>query len=356
MRTLNKDCFRKEWIDARSREIRTGNTFLEKCLHAFELLGRLQQEGLDFVFKGGTSLLLRLPEPKRLSIDIDIVSRERPDRLERILGRCVSPPFTGHEEDRRHHNRPPRRRHWNFQYNSINPAGPEQYVILDVLEEDVLYPDVEDVVIKTAFLEPDHEIRVRVPTVDNLLADKLTAFAPETIGQPYIDDHREKILKHLFDIGELFNAAEDMNVIRNVYRRIAAAEIDYRKGEKTVTIDQCLDNTIETARLVSGMQINKNFDEGKCQLLRDGIGDLANHLIGTSFNIREAATAAGKAAFLAASIRRDAMSSLTGVRFDLKQVAELAGKSLARFPELNGIEKVNPEAFHYWDLTSQRLG
>jgi hypothetical protein len=61
MRTLNRDSFRKDWIDAKSQEIRTGNTFLEKCLHALELLGRLQQEGLDFVFKGGTSLLLRLP-------------------------------------------------------------------------------------------------------------------------------------------------------------------------------------------------------------------------------------------------------------------------------------------------------
>lgn len=76
MRTLQRECFTRDWIDQKSREIRTGNTFLEKCLHAFELLGRLQQEGLDFVFKGGTSLLLRLPDPKRLSIDIDIVSRE----------------------------------------------------------------------------------------------------------------------------------------------------------------------------------------------------------------------------------------------------------------------------------------
>lgn len=131
--------------------MKTGHTFLEKCLHAFELLGRLQQEELDFVFKGGTSLQLRIADPHRLSVGIDIVLRD--PRLERVLDSCVGPPFTRLEEDKRRHNRPPRRRHWNFHYNSINPEGsPEPYVILDVLEEDVLYPDVETIPIAGSFL------------------------------------------------------------------------------------------------------------------------------------------------------------------------------------------------------------
>ncbi len=40
-------------------------------LFAFGLLEALRIVGMDFVFKGGTSLLL--PHPKRLSTDIDIV-------------------------------------------------------------------------------------------------------------------------------------------------------------------------------------------------------------------------------------------------------------------------------------------
>lgn len=31
---------------------------LEKCALALELVGRLRKEGLDFIFKGGTSLML----------------------------------------------------------------------------------------------------------------------------------------------------------------------------------------------------------------------------------------------------------------------------------------------------------
>jgi len=41
MRTLQRQCFDKAWIESESRRHRTGNTFFEKCLYAFELLGRL---------------------------------------------------------------------------------------------------------------------------------------------------------------------------------------------------------------------------------------------------------------------------------------------------------------------------
>lgn len=46
---------------------------IERTLFAFGLLEALSQVGLKFVFKGGTSLLLLLAHPMRLSTDIDIV-------------------------------------------------------------------------------------------------------------------------------------------------------------------------------------------------------------------------------------------------------------------------------------------
>ncbi len=350
MRTLARECFAKDWIDRKSRDMRTGNTFLEKCLHAFELLGRLQQEGLDFVFKGGTSLLLRLPEPRRLSIDIDIISRERPDRLARILQNCVATPFTALEEDTRRHNRPPRRRHWNFSYQSISPAScPDPFVILDVLEEDVLYTDVEEVPIQTGFITPDHNVRVKVPTVDNLLADKLTTFAPHTIGQEYSDMYPEKMAKHYFDIGELFDHAQNMHVIRDVYQRIAAAEIGYRKADKILTIQQCLEDTIETARLVSGLVVGQRSHPGNCALLRRGMDQLSGHLIGVQFGPRDASIAAAKAAYLASCIIYGNMQPIEHVRFDsARDEQALKTATITMFPELDKLKQVSLEAFYYW--------
>lgn len=354
LRTLNRDCFDKAWIERESRRHRTGNTFFEKSLYAFELLGRLKQEGLDFVFKGGTSLLLRLPNPRRLSIDVDIVCREPSDRLVRVLANCATDPFTGFEEDKRPHKRKlPRRRHWNLHFNSINPEScPEPYIILDVLEEDCLYPDVEDIEIRTKFFGTDHSIRVRVPTVDNLLADKLTTFAPETIGQDYDAEHPEKMIKHLFDIGELFNVAESLHAVQDVYARIAAAEIGYREakwGRET-----CLDNTIATARLVTALVVNRDLDAERCPIIRSGIEALRGHLLGTSFTINDAAIAAGKAALLATAIKHGATGTpIRDLRYSSSKLDIVRAAAPLGDPVFAKLAQASPEAFYYWHLAAQ---
>ena len=67
----------EENLDAVSRSLQLNDTaVLERMFHAFILLDRLTETGLDFIFKGGTSVLLHTPDPKRLSVDIDIVCSE----------------------------------------------------------------------------------------------------------------------------------------------------------------------------------------------------------------------------------------------------------------------------------------
>lgn len=354
MRTLNRDCFDKAWIERESRRHRTGNTFFEKSLYAFELLGRLKQEGLEFVFKGGTSLLLRLPNPRRLSIDVDIVCREPSDRLVRVLRNCATDSFIGFDEDKRPHQRKlPRRRHWNLHFKSINPGScPEPYIILDVLEEDCLYPDVEDIEIQTKFFAADHSIRVRVPTVDNLLADKLTTFAPETIGQDYDAEHPEKMIKHLFDIGELFNVATSLHTLHDVYALIAAAEIGYREAE--CSRDECLDNTIATARLVTALAVNRDLDPERCPVIRSGIEALRGHLLGISFTINDAAIAAGKAALLATVIKHGATGTpIRDLRYNSSKLGTVRAASPLSDPVFTKLVQVSPEAFYYWHLAEK---
>lgn len=72
---------------------------LERSAHALELLGRLVDSGVDLVFKGGTSLILRLQTIRRLFIDVDIICnwpREKLDPVLREIGR--KPPFLDFEE------------------------------------------------------------------------------------------------------------------------------------------------------------------------------------------------------------------------------------------------------------------
>lgn len=63
-------CFQKEWIDGfREQEAykRINPPLLEKMIHALSLLQYLQTHGLNFVFKGGTSLILLLKDSNRFS-------------------------------------------------------------------------------------------------------------------------------------------------------------------------------------------------------------------------------------------------------------------------------------------------
>lgn len=59
-------------------------------------------------------------------------------------------------------------------------------VLLDILFEDNLYSDIERLPINPSILPTINEpVPVLVPSVEDLLGDKLTAFAPNTTGVPY---------------------------------------------------------------------------------------------------------------------------------------------------------------------------
>ncbi len=54
-------------------------------IRALGLLEQLVINKLDFVFKGGTSLILLIDDPQRFSIDIDINTKVSKEDLLRVL-------------------------------------------------------------------------------------------------------------------------------------------------------------------------------------------------------------------------------------------------------------------------------
>lgn len=72
---IDKSCFTKGWIDAKSSELNyPDKNLLEKTIRAFALLDMLARSGCPFHFKGGSCIMLLLKDaPHRLSIDIDII-------------------------------------------------------------------------------------------------------------------------------------------------------------------------------------------------------------------------------------------------------------------------------------------
>lgn len=104
-------CFEAAWIHEqaevlRARDLRT----LEKNILALELVSRLRRDGLEFIFKGGTSLALFFDSVRRLSIDVYILSLEPIEHLKAVLDQATTerPPFIGYEhQERRDREAPP---------------------------------------------------------------------------------------------------------------------------------------------------------------------------------------------------------------------------------------------------------
>jgi len=350
---LDPKCLSIPWITQQSQALGCRNPImLEKAIVALQLLGHLAETNLPFQFKGGTSLLLRLPTIRRLSIDIDIITQAQPqDLVERLASISQLHPFLGYEHNPHRDAALPPKKHYEFFYQSV--VEPKRdHILLDVLFETQPAAHTEMIPIRTSFINPLREVRAAVPTINSLLGDKLTAFAPTTIGIPYLDraghERKTDIIKQLFDVGVLFDAATDLTPASATYEQIHSKQCEYR--QQNFTYAQTLDDSINAALQLTQTDMPHNLETAHGRLLFNGVLALQNHLVNLPFRRDEARIAAGKAALLAACIKhKPADLTLAALRYDPDHIHELRGKSIGPpWAHLTSIRNVNPQAFHYW--------
>ena len=354
---ISTHCFTRDWIDRRAREARCQNpVLLEKAIVALQLIGHLAEAGLPFQFKGGTSLLLLVQPIRRLSIDADIVTQATPAELDQALAQVATlHPFTRIDHDPDPDRDLPPKKHYRAAYPSLFPP-PQSHVLLDVLFEPAPAVLPDPIPIRVPFIATDRDVRVSVPGINGLLGDKLTAFAPQTIGILYRDDRAADILKQLFDVGILFDVATDLPAVAAAYEAVHANQCRYRG--RPYTLDQTLDDTIQACLELTqdGLKGAPN-DAPRGPFFRDGIAKLESHLLNDPFRIDHARIATGKAACLAAWIKRRPQDiTIESMRFNAAQIAQLASAAIAPpWSHLIRLRSANPEAFHYWSLTQRLL-
>jgi hypothetical protein len=309
-----------EWIAEKRKKYSKDPTLIESMIYALYLLEQIQLSNLKFIFKGGTSLILLMKEPKRFSVDIDIIvspkisKREVEQYLTEIIATSA---FQRLElDEKRSYQSDVPKAHYKFIYKSNftskNQEGqvisnPEREILLDILFSDNHYPTLVDIPLETEWiLQKDKTISVTTPDINSILGDKLTAFAPNTTGVPYNADKEKEILKQLFDIGHLFDLLTEITIFKKSFLETAKGEIAYRPERKIKSVEQILYDIIDTALLIAKKDILKTEDEkAKFTEINTGINQFRHFVFVGKFEILEAQVASAKAAYLASIILTD---------------------------------------------------
>ena len=338
-----------EWIKECASRLGVHDIALvEKTIRAFSLLEALARSGCPFLFKGGSSLMLHLNTSRRLSIDIDIICPPG-TKIEDYLSAYAEEYGFGQVElvDRVSRTDVPKL-HAKFNYEVSYPGnGGHDKILLDVLFEEIHYKSVETLPIESPLLiTTGTPVMVKVPSKEDLLGDKLTAFAPHTTGIPYFKGVKKctmEIIKQLFDIASLFDLVQDLSITRQTFQKFAAVELQYRHLDPS-DLKQVLDDVYNTSLCVC---LRGNQDKEEFMLLQDGVSRIGNFIHSEKYNIESAIVNASKAAYLSKLIEY----GIDEVNHYDKSMFESISTETLQLPihtKLNKLKKTLGEAFFYW--------
>jgi len=227
----------------------------------------------------------------------------------------------------------------------------EGYILLDVLYENCHYQNTLEIPVVSPFIEIEGKpLTVRVPSVDDILGDKLTAFAPNTTGIPYYKKDRVcsvEIIKQLYDVARLFGRIENLEVTSKSFLSIVKVEMSYRNISD---LKMVYDDILQTSLLIAtrGKEGIGNFG-----ILQDGIKKIKSFIHTSNYHIENAIVDSAKAAYISTCIRNGVttIEKYPGnpeVVLDITIAPTLTSK-------LNKLKRTLPEAFYYWVKTSELL-
>lgn len=296
----NRELLEKSINELKKENPAANLQLLEKTVGALYLVENLVNNELDFIFKGGTSLVLLLNDLKRFSVDVDIITEESRERVHECLQNLIENQelFTRFEENIRENSASQRMdlQHYKFFFKSATDES-EKYILLDVAYEDNKYPKIITKNIQNDKLKVSSESVVKLPSIESILGDKLTVLATKTTGISYNSTKELELMKQLYDVDKLFNESENVKIIRESFIDIANRELKYRKLFE-ITYDDVLDDIKDLCEDI--ILLNQEHIEK----INSGMKSLKNFILEKNFLIDiEALTAASKVLYLISLIK-----------------------------------------------------
>ena len=294
---IDKRVYELDYIRELQQKYASDPGLIERALYAFGLLEAIKSVGMPFCFKGGTSLMLILDKPARLSTDIDILVEPGTDVDGYIEKASRIFPFLDKKEDIRKGKNGIIKRHFRFTYFSPLRKT-EFYILLDVVFAHLPYAQTIQKEIRNDLLLTEGEnLFVEVPTADCILGDKLTAFAPHTTGVPLGIGKELEIAKQLFDTATLSAYVTDFDLFSRTYTAAVMDETAFR-GKSWSKEDVLWDTVRACICIISRGSLDK---DDYTEYLR-GIKSLRNHILLRGYNTDDATWKACKVMYLASCL------------------------------------------------------
>ena len=334
-----------DWINSKREEFHADPIIIEKVIRALLLLEALKISKLDFIFKGGTSLMLMIQEPRRFSIDIDIIIENKDQSIETVLDKVVSvTDFIKWEEHKRTAKSTIEKRHFKLFYSTISEqVGDINTILLDVVFEKNPYINVQELEVSHFLLiEDDVPIKVTTPTLEAILGDKLTAYGPKTTGVPLTKP--KEVLKQIYDVASIFDRIPTLDGVRENFINVAEGELAYKELDPN-NFQVIIDDIISCSyNFCSYGKIDKDL----FKTMQTGVTALTSFIYGEKFREAQAQIAVAKASYIAKKIERNQTNI---ERFDKTVDMSIWKITDPNFSALNKLKKHNLEAFHYWYQT-----
>jgi hypothetical protein len=286
--TTDSQFFTREHIE--KHRFNAPATLAEEAVHCLELVAELVEAGLSFQFKGGNSLLLILPEPKRFSIDVDIATDASREQIEHCLDAIVQQFQVFKRWEKRQHKTKP----WlpiasyYLYFGSVINEGTETSIMLDAQLRRSPYKTGKKKIecgklYKSATL-------VELPLPSSIIGDKLLTLGPNTLGIPVGKGKEAQRLKHVFDVSRLLAVQPLLSEIRESFTACLRHENEIqdpgRSTVKAFTADEIINDTVTFCRSVAPYE-DIPADQGQSPIMSENVRGLpvfAGHLFDAGYS------------------------------------------------------------------------
>ena len=228
-----------------------------------------------------------------------------------------------------------------------------EYIRLDVLYEDCPYSNVQQLPIESPFIKLDSEpLLVTVPKKEDILGDKMTAFAPNTIGIPFYKKDREcnmEIIKQLYDINRLFENVDDFVPAYESFLKVSNVELGYRGLEGR--LNEYFEDVRQTAICIA---TRGQAGNGDINFFMSGIKRVKSFMYQEKYQIEEAIKDASRAAYLASCFEKGVLA-IEKYPNDNPEVVLSMEISDVLPTKLRKLRNVIPEAYYYWAKVDELL-